>query len=178
MVRTLFLLGGVMLATPPFAAAQSDDRLAVAVEALEYLRKDFGVNMVLDGIMRAHFMQHGKATEILDTIVDRLEIRTLSSEAERRCSPKGFTYYQGHERFVSFNEPKIVGDSASIMLKWSYTPDGNPRHLVSAFRRTIVKLNRVENRWVVIGEIKQEPDHTNPKYCGSLSLPSQPDHDL
>jgi hypothetical protein len=165
MIFSRFLILAAALVMPSVAKAQGDDRTAIVLETVQYMRTRLGTNMVLDGEMRAHFMRHGKSTEILDKITERLNLRVLSSVDQRRCHD-GFSYYVGAEKFVSFNEPEIAGDSALVTVNYTYTPDGNPRTLVSVFHRTIVRLNRVDGRWAVIGEIKQEDLHLNLSYCG------------
>jgi hypothetical protein len=149
---------------PSLAIAQGDDRTNVVLETIEYMRGELGANMVLDGIMRADYLRQGKSTDILDTIARELDIKTLSSVAERRCN-NGFSYYRGAEKFIRFEEPTILGDSASVTVDVSFTPDNNPRLLYSSFRQTKVRLKRIDQRWVAIGQTKQEHQHLTAAFC-------------
>jgi hypothetical protein len=167
MLTRVLVIAVLAMGIPCAATAQSDDRTAIVVEALKYMRAELGANMVLDGRMRAHFVMQGKATEILDTVGVKLQARFVDSKAERRCSPKGLSYYPGSEKFVSFGEPQISGDSATVSVNWTYTPEKNPRSLFAAFYKTIVSLHRTAAGWSVTGEANRQPLHLLIKFCDS-----------
>ena len=139
------------------AADLGSTRANVISEALRYLHYDVGPNMVVSARMRSEFVNHGHAPEDMDRIADRLSLRIVDPEKQRKCGQFG-NYYEGPERFVFFREPNIVGDTATIDMYYTYTPQATPPVFYSLFLKSRLRLQRDGGYWSVINAYHQSLD--------------------
>jgi hypothetical protein len=161
LTRTSIILAVIALLTPSLATAQRNEEKAVIVEALRYLRKDLGPNMVIDGRLPATLpAKQGKAP--LSDIATLVQAKVAHPLQNRRCSERGLGYFIGPERYVIFQNPEFSSDSASLRVKWRYTPEGTQRTIVMA---TTIMLRRVANGWEVVNQVDRRTLHTNWAFC-------------
>ena len=110
MIKTIVLILAAGMAPPPLAWAQQNDRLAVTVEALKFIKKDLGPNTVIDSDLLRHYVDYeGRASSRLQDIAEQVQVKLLSASGQPRCSSEGNAYYIAPERFVRFETPLFQG---------------------------------------------------------------------
>jgi hypothetical protein len=158
--KVITLLVLTVASFPSWGVAQGDDRREVILEALRYMHKDLGAKMVVHSAhLTGNEPGHAAFVEALKTE----GLRTADPKMNRRCSGKGYAYFAGPERYVSFKDPEISGNVASARVFWTFSSQKPGATIVDM--ATTLHLEKSGNRWVVVREQGREHLDTMSRYC-------------
>lgn len=163
MLRLLSLIVLGTLAFPQLLSAQRDET-AILSAAIAHMKKDLGPQMVVDARNRVSFIRRGSAPDSLTAIAQRLAVREI--EPTIKCSAKGQTYVTGPEKYVLFNEPQIVGDTARMYVHWFYTTEGTSNLNTWV---TGLLLHRGTQGWTVLQAYGRESLSSSMQFCDPVT---------